>query len=400
MPSYLSGPGLGLSQAQNLYPTELFPFAPYDFGQNKICLNAGDELPLPAGDWYVGLGMYSILEFLDPLTNVWVPAVAAGWTSGLIHVTSDGFNCRVANRLGCPVQGVVTAPGNGSYVQSSTTISVAGSNSTWVPIIGGQLTTSSATIVTANAGAGYAVTPIALIPPPPGYNTNPNGVGGIQASGYFGIASGTVSGFTFTNPGAGYTGTTFNIIALPNPTDPNLGTGITLATVGLTVTAAGSITGVLCTNPGSAMVTPANITLTVAGAGANGTVSPVVLQTVVAASVIGGSTIAGLGGTSTLAFATTGGGAPAQGTFTNSENFLYLAGRPRPANIGLVATGGTIIAAQTGAIYDGGLFYSAPIAIGPQGQGLTATTGTVIGSSTLAYTMGKVPDVVIIQPAP
>lgn len=392
----LSGPGVGLALPQNLYPTELTS-APLDLPSNKQTLNAGDQLTVPAGEWLISLGSYLVLEFDDPLTppGSWTMAATAAWQSGLIYCKSDGFNYRISNRLGCPVGGVVIAPGSG-YVQASTTIAVTGGGgSTWVPIVGGQLTTNTTTIVTANAGAGYGVPPIVMIPPPQSPINNPNGIGGIAASGYATIANGTVSGFTFTNPGAGYTGTTFNVQCLPNPTDPNLLTGITLGTITFTVGASGSITGVLCTNPGNPISNPANISLTVSGVGTAGSVNPVMLQTVTAATVVGGSTLAGAVGT--LAFVTTAGGYPPQGTFTNSEDFLFLRGRPRAAQIALTVGGVGTIAAQAGTIYDSGLFFQAPSPVMVT-EFLNATTGTIVGSSTIVLTMGSKPDVAIFQP--
>jgi hypothetical protein len=396
VPAPLSGPGIGLSLPQALYPSAL-QNAPIDVSTNKVCLNAGDQLPIPAGDWYVSLGSYLVLEMLDPVTGIWTFAAAAAWNNGVSFVKSDGFNVRIANRLGCPVGGVIIAPGSG-YVQASTTVAVTGGGgSTWQPIVGGQLSMSTATIVTANAGAGYGVPPIVLIPSPPPVATNPNGVGGIAASGYATISGGTVSGFTFTNPGAGYTGNTFNAVCLPNPTDPNLATGITLGTITFTVGASGSLTGLLCTNPGNPISNPANISLVVSGVGTSGSVNPVMLQTVVTASVIGGSTISGDAGT--LAYVTTAGGYPPQGTFTNSEDFLFLRGRPRAAQIALTVGGAGTIAAQVGTIYDGGLFFQAP---SPMliSDPVTATTGTIVGTSTIVLTMGSKPDVAIYQPAP
>lgn len=395
MSAPLSGPGLGFQLPQNLYPSEL-QNAPLDAPSNKITLNAGDQIPIPAGTWAISLGSYLTLEFLDPVTGVWVMAAAAAWNDGLYYVKSDGFNLRISNRLGCPVWGVIIAPGSG-YVQASTTVAVTGGGgSTWQPIVGGQLSMNTATIVTANAGAGYGVPPIVMIPSPPPAGSNPNGVGGIAASGYATISSGTVSGFTFTNPGAGYTGTTFNAVCLPNPTDPNLVTGITLGTITFTIGASGSLTGLLCTNPGNPIANPANISLVVSGVGTAGSVNPVMLQTVVTASVIGGSTISGDAGT--LGYVTTVGGYPPQGTFTNSEDFLFLRARPRAAQIALTVGGAGTIAAQVGTIYDSGLFFSAPSPLFIADP-VTATTGTIVGTSTISLTMGSKPDVCIIQPA-
>ncbi len=384
----LSGPGQGLQLPQFLFPTQLGN-APYDVGTPQLCLAPGDQIPIPSGTWGVGLGLYSQLEWLDPITNTWKITASAAWQSGQIYVKSDGFNYRIANRTGCPVAGVVTAPGNGSYVQASTTIAVTGGGgSLWAPIVGGQLGNMTVT----GAGAGYGVAPMVIIPPPPPAQVNANGVGGIPASGYATIASGTVSGFTFTNPGAGYR-SAVTMIVVPNPTDPNISTGITNATITAQVIGAGSLTGVLCTNPG-APITPSAITLTVSGAGANGTVSPVMMQTVTAASIVGGSTI--VGGT-IAGITSTGGGYPTS-TFTNSPEFLGLAGRPRMANITASIGALGTLAAQVGGIVDGGLFFSAPSAI--LQASVLGAGASVVGASTLTFTMGSRADIIVLQPGP
>ena len=388
MTQKISGPGVGLPIPQNTYPTDLYN-APYDLGTNQITLAAGDAINVPAGEWFVGLGMYLVLQFLDPITGTWVIGASGGWEGPHTFVVSDGFNTRIANMLGCPIGGVVIAGGSG-YVQASTTISVTGGGgSTWSPIVGGQLVT----LAFASYGAGYGVAPLAILPPPPPASNNANGVGGIPASGYFTIASGTVSGFTFTNPGAGYP-SGFTIVGLPNPTDPNLVTGITMATVSFSTTLSGSLTGVILNNPGAPLA-PANLSLTVSGVGSSGSVNPIMLQTITTASVSGGGAGYGASG-NPGALLTTVGGSPPTSTFANSPETLFLRAKPRPANIGFSVASGSI-AAQQGAIYDGGLFYSTPIGvIVPGGQ--AGASGSVTGP-TLVLTMGNRPDIAILQPA-
>jgi len=92
----MSGPGVGLALPQNLYPTELAQ-SPYDTPTNQLCLAPGQELPIPRGDWLVSTGMYSIIEYLDPVTGVWVPGTAAGWGGDLVVISSDGFSVGIAN---------------------------------------------------------------------------------------------------------------------------------------------------------------------------------------------------------------------------------------------------------------------------------------------------------------
>ena len=396
MSQRISGPGVNLPLPQNLYPSELGG-ASLDTAGNRVTLPPGEAMPVPPGEWLVGLGMYLILQFLDPITNTWVTTSSGGWEGPPIYVFSDGYNIRIANMLGCPTGAVVTAPGGG-YVQASTTISVTGgSGTTFQPIIGGQLALNAGSIVYGSGGAGYGIAPLALLPAPPPAAANSNGVGGVQASGYFAISGGSVVGFTFTNPGAGYSsGAT--IVAQPSPYDPNLATGITMATVGFSVTASGSLTGVLCTNSGAPLNNGslANITLTVGGVGSQATVTPIIPQTIVTASVTGAGNGYGTIGVGMTTF----GGAPSQGTFTNSPDYLYIAGKPRPANIGfsVVGTGPTsTLAVQAGAIYDGGYFYSTPSTF--LETAILSYPASVVGA-TFALTMGSRPDVAILQPAP
>lgn len=392
MTQRIAGPGLGLPLPQNLYPSQL-QYAPPDASTNRIALAPGDTLLIPAGDWFVNVGQYCVIQFLDPVTGIWNMGTNAAWLGGNQFVVSDGFNVRVANLLGCPVSASVTSYGS-NYVQSTTTITATGSTSTWLPIVGGQLTP---TII--SAGAGYGVAPEIFIPAPPPAANNANGVGGIQASAWANISSGTLtlaSGVSMTNPGAGYS-SPFTIALLPSPTDPNLSTGITMATVVFSVTGSGSITGALCTNPG-APITPANITLTVAGAGTQGTVVANVMQTVTAASVSG----AGSGYGTVSALLTTVGGVPAAGTITNSPEYLGLAWRPRPAQVALAVTAAAngTLATQVGTIYDGGLFVAnAAPGFVLATQPTTATTVAVV-AATIALTMGSRPDIVTLQPAP
>lgn len=392
MTQRINGPGNGLPYPQGLYPSEL-NYAPPDSPTNRIALAPGDTLPIPAGDWFVNLGQYNVLQFLDPVTNMWSMGPNAAWNGGHQFVVSDGFNVRVANLTGCPISASVTNYGAGGYVQSTTTITPTPGNSTWLPIVGGQLTVGSFLA----RGAGYGVAPEVFIPAPPPAANNSNGVGGIPATAYAVISSGTVSTISFTNPGAGYP-STITAVLVPSPTDPNLSAGITNATILFSLAGSGSITGAICTNNGAPLSNPNQFTLTVTGAGTQATVVGNVLQTVTAATV---STI-GAGYGTTAALLTTVGGVPATGTITNNPEFNGLAWRPRQAQIGFTVGGATgSLGLQNGSIYDGGLFLTnaAPgFVIGTQpiaGGSLASTT-----VATIALTMGSRADNVIIQPAP
>lgn len=378
----LSGPGLGLPIPQNLYPSELSN-TPYDTPTNSLALAPGEAITLPRGNFIIDPGFYALVQYLDPVNGVWSRGRGGGYQRGQMFVQSDGFNVRVANLTGCPVGAVITAAGSG-YVQGTTTVVPTPGNSTWQPIIGGQLANvNSPTLAT--AGAGYGIAPLVFIPSPPPPTNNPNGAGGAPASGYCVIASGTVSAFSFTSLGSGYPSPPTPVV-LPSPFDPNINLGITQATLSFSLTGSGSLTGLLCTNNG-APLTPAagglGFTLTVAGAGTGATVSAIILQTITKASVTGSG--AGYGATG-LALLTTG-GVPPQGSIVNADS-LFLSWIPRQPNISLPS----VTAGGTGTIYDGGLFTALPTAFVVGGLG--GGTGTL---PTIALTMGGTADIISIQ---
>jgi hypothetical protein len=399
MPAPLSGPGLGLQLAQNLYPTALTN-APYDYSTNNIGLTGGQQVPIPAGDWYISIGMYLWLEFYDPVLTAWVPVASGTNAFGPLFVKSDGFNFRIANRLACPVGGIVLFGGVG-LTQSTTTITANSGNSTWLPVVGGALAVQS---ITGSGGAGYGVPPLVLIPAPPPATNNANGVGGRPACAYAQIASGSVATISMIDQGAGYP-TGMTVVLLPNPTDPNIVTGITTASVIFTVTFPGSMTGVINTNPGNAIATPNQLSLTCAGGTTVATVAPVMLQTLTAVSVSVGGSGYGLAGYVEAIVA--GGGYPT-GSITLSREIKAIFARPRQANVQLTVTGAIgSIAVQSGTIIDGGLFFqqgnnttlNASIGIIPGAS--AGTAGSILGPA-FVNTFGgsNVFDVAVMQPAP
>ena len=398
MPNPLSGPGVGLPYPQNLYPSDLYN-APIDASSNRLALSPGESLVLPAGDWYVTLGMYNILQFLDPVTGVWVIGSGAAFNRGQLFVKSDGFNARVANLTGCVVSASVINGGTG-YVQATTTITAIGTFNnaapTFLPIVGGALgLTGTYTIDVPTAGAGYGIAPLIMIPPPPPAQSNANGVGGIPATAYAILGtSGTIASISITNPGAGYPSAP-TVVVVPSPFDPNLATGITQATVAFSLASAGAITGVLVTNNGGPLNSGslASVTLSIGGAGLSGSITANVMQTVVAATVSG----PGVGYGTAQSLITTVGGVPVTGSITNNPDSTYLAWEPRPAQIGLTPSNTSVSVGSSGAIYDGGLFEGAPSIIVGLGTGATAFPTTV---ATVALTMGSRADIAVIQPAP
>ena len=263
----LSGPGLGLPFPQALYPTSLIGPAPTP-ATNEITMAAGQALPIPGGDWAINLGKYTTLQYLDPVSGVWMGETAE---PGVNYVHSDGQNIRIANLTGCPIGAVITNAGT-NYVQASTTVSASAGGSLWTAIVGGALNTS---LSITSAGSGYTIAPIVLIPAPTNVAlTNP----GVQATAYASISSGTVSGITVTNQGAGYL-TAPSITLLPSPYDPNYGS-IVNATATATLTGSGTVTAVLCTNNGAPQASAP--TLTIAGVGSSATATATMCWTATA----------------------------------------------------------------------------------------------------------------------
>ena len=399
MPQFISGPGIGLEYPQSYYPTQL-QNASQDSSTNKITLAPGDTFVLPAGDWYVGLGGYTVLQFNDPVTGVWQFASGTGFNRGTLHVSSDGYNVRVANLTGCVVAASITNAGSG-YVQASTTVVASGAGfqtgvalPTFQAIVGGQLgLTGTFTIDVPTKGAGYGIAPIVLIPPPPPAANNVNGVGGIPASAYAVLgASGSIAAISITNPGAGYPSAPVATI-IPSPFDPNLSAGITTASVSFSLTGSGSIVGVLCTNTGGPLITGslANVTLTVGGAGSSGSLTAVVMQTVISSTVSGPGVGYGTGEVGIMAI----GGSPPTGAPSPTPESLRLAWQSRPAQIGLTPANTSVSVGSAAVIYDGGLFTGTPAIVLGNANGVVGTT-----VATLATAMGSRPDIITLQKAP
>lgn len=340
---------------------------------NTMTLQPGERYILPPGTYEVQPGLYSFIQFLDPVTQTWRNHSAA--RDRTHRLTSDGQNIAVANQLGCPVGAIVTAS-NGGYAQSTTTVTPSVGNSTWQPIVGGMCSVVSV----ATAGAGYGVPPLLEIAPP--------AAPGVQATGYAVLTGGSVSSVTLTNVGAGYTSIP-EVRIVPSPTDPNINTNITTASVSLALVggtaSSGSIAAILCTNPG---VSVASVpTLTIAGSGTGGAATAVRLTTMTAGSVAAG----GVGFTGG-AVGTVGGRPSATPLWTNpATDFSQFV--PRPAQADLYSTGGSLISIAS--IYDGGIFAGTPTVL------VTGASGSLPTSlASVTITQSGAIDTIMVQPAP
>ena len=368
----ISGPGVGLPVAANLYPSQLFS-APYDLTGNTVSLAPGDQLVIPAGDWIVDPGLYGVVQFNDPQTGTWrLFSIAAFRPGNHMAVRSDGFSYRIANLMGCPVTAVVTAAGTG-YAQATTTVTAGTGTSTWLPVIGGAVTTISVT----SAGSGYGVAPLVFIGSSPPFSVT--GVPALQATATAAITGGTVSSITMVNTGAGYP-TIPTVTILPNPTDPNINSVVAATATAAIAASAGTLTAVVCTNPGVPLATAP--TLTVAGAGASGTATAYLLQCVSSVSV----TTAG-GGYTVANVLTSIGGSPTAGSATNPiYDLTGFVPRPCIANFSLSGSGVSVAS-----FTDRGMYLAAPTA-------MVLTGGLITTVATVVLTMGTVAATVVLQP--
>jgi hypothetical protein len=261
MGDILAGPGQGLPFPQALYPPSLYT-TPFTAPTNKVTLQAGQQLTIPAGTWIVSGGATNPVtgvEYLDPVTLQWTPLTEPGAPFAIV-VRSDGFNFRVVNSSGSPTGATVSTPGSG-YNPANTTVTASAGGSTWQAIVGGAL--GAVTIV--NGGANYTIPPIVVVgaPKPPG----------IAATGIAVLTAGAVTGVTWTNPGAGYGPTTPpGIVFVPSPNDPS--PNIQPASATVVLTGAGTVTGVVMTSPGAPGTALPTLTIAGSGTGAAATVTP------------------------------------------------------------------------------------------------------------------------------
>ena len=249
----LGGPGIGLSLRGK--------------ASNVLSIAPGNTYVPPAGTYFVQLGVYTSLQYLDPVTGIWRDQLSPGTES---QFSTDGTNFRMANLTGCPVGAVITqttgcAGTTGIGVTATAMmITVSTGSSTWCPIVGGAISTTCLTGVTGSTlGAGYLYPPLAIIsPPPPGGLQATAHVTGIPTTGALLAAQ-----LIIDNQGAGYpllsTGVANATLTLVNDPRDTVGSG---ATVRLALTGTGLLVALYPLNQGVPnTVVP---TLTLPGSGA------------------------------------------------------------------------------------------------------------------------------------
>ena len=359
---------------------------------NAITLGAGGVYSIPAGNYMVTAGAYTCLQFKDPVTGIW-RTVGASPSNGPRIIQCDGGNYRLANLTGCPVGALITQTtgtvGTTGIGTTATAITVTPSSgsSTWVPIVGGALSTTCVTGVTGSTGvsgstvgAGYLYPPTVIISAPP--------PGGLQATAHCTVTGGALlaAQVTIDNQGAAYnllsTGIAAATISFVNDPRDTAGAG---ATVRAGLTGTGLLTGLYPNNHGVALTGVPTLAFST-GSGAATTI----MNFVVTSFVSGYTGVVWVTGAPIL-FST-------QNTVGGTAiwtNPLHMAGLtfPRPARIA-VATGAALTV-STAVVEDGGFGIQAVPSLAVVGVfNLTGVTGTVPPTAVV----GGVTDTSWLQP--
>ena len=332
----------------------------------SVTLQGGQYAVLPNGQYMVMPGKYTFMQFYDPVSMTWKNM--QGTAQGMpFYISSDGYNYRLFNPTGTVVGGIVTNGGtantakNGFWAAGSSSstgvIATTTGTATFNAIVGGVVTTTAPTIVT--AGSGYLLPPLVTFSNPP--------AGGLVATGYATLSSGTVSSITITNQGAGYASAP-TITLTPVNGDP--GTGATATTVLDTTTNTGKLVAVTMANWGSAYT--AVPTITVTGLSGSPAVTAIMCFAVTTATTVTASSGGANGSQLTYVAQTTAGS-------SITTNPAYTTGLFQPRNgLGAYSTSATF-GSQT--ILDGGLSQidSSNLAVIA-----VASTGTVPAATTFA----------------
>lgn len=365
----LGAPGVGLPYPQFLLPNSLLGGSNFP-PQSEISLAPSQCIPIPPGVWMVVVGRYTFIQFLDPVSGVWLPLKTVPGVPK--QIKSDGINYRVANLTGCPVNAVVTNAGSG-YPATGTTVTSSGTGgSQWAAVVGGMVTSITVTA----AGSGYGIPPLVYIPPPP--------AGGIQATAYAALTNGSISGITVVNQGGGYPSIPA-VAIVQSPYDPTTSSvsaaTASIAAGGFVAQSTGSIAAVICTNPGASVSSAP--TLTISGTGGSAAAATANLLTVATAFTVGGAGAGYSAGTFIQAL----GGIPSATTVNTQPFWEVDFVHPRPALASVTIAGGTITSISK--ILDAGMFLGTPAVV-------TVANAVITTAATVTVAQGGTADVVIL----
>lgn len=341
---------------------------------NVVELQAGQAWIIQPAGWYMmALGKYTILQQLDPITQLWRPIGGGAPAGGMEYAYVDGVNYRLANQSGCAVGALLTNAGS-SYTSAPTVTSSTG-GSLWKAIMGQVVNTS---VTVSNGGSNYTYPPLVEFSAPP--------AGGIQATGYCTLSANAVSTVTVVDQGAGYT--TPPTVTFTN--DPREGlNGLSVgsgAQAVATLTGSGTVNAVVCIDHGNPVTSLPTLSFS-GGGGSSAAATTIMNWAITSYTVSNGG--AGLSGafcwvTAEDKFPTT---AAAYTNVTTQKNLVQI----RKADIKGVISSNAITA--TGAVvYDGGCYTASP-------EPLVLTNASVVTTApVVTFALGGQNDVSYITP--
>lgn len=370
----IGGPGIALTNPAN-YPTAPAGSAFTPLYSNVVSLAAAETYLIPAGTYYLKMGGYTMVQFLDPVTTQW-RGLSTTWDPNK-PIESDGGNFRLANLTGTPISAMITNAGSGytngiGTTATGLTVTASTGSSVWVPVVGGAVST---TAVSASGGSGYTYAPTVVVSTPP--------AGGLPATATCTISSGAVNAVTITNQGAGYTspttvGPTLTFVNDPRDTS---GSGASWTTV---LSGSGSLTALYPSNNGTALTAAPTFTFSPASS----TAATAVMNFCVTAYAVSAP-----GTTYVAPVVVTSGSNLVTGTpiYTNP---LYEKGviQPRPCRIN-AALGTTTVTPVGQIVEDNG----AGIQTVPLPVIQTSSYPTIANSASLTFAVGGVSDTSYIQ---
>lgn len=348
----------------------------YDLSHSPqpIALGSGELYMIPSGQWQVLPGLYTFLQWWDPVTLIWRVLTTPAQSAGCI-LSSDGYNWRLANLTGCMVGAVVTNGGTGytngiypaagagtSLTSPSVTVAAGGGSvvATCNMVVGGAI---NATITITTAGVGYLRPPVLKIDPPP--------AGGVPATAVCTLTGTGIGAVTVTNQGGGYTAVP-KVTVVPWIQDAPPST-VAVLTINATLAQSGILVALTMANPGATMSSVPALTFTPAPA------------TVAATAIMCFTVTTGVAQTSLTQQGTgnigwVAGGLTAGTNTTTNPAITTGAFVPRPGYTAFNTTAGGGIT-----FLDGGLHQIIPTGIAYS----TLSTGTVGAAATaVAQTVG------------
>lgn len=375
---------MGFNQLGQGVRTPSFPAIP-------VPLVTGEIFNIPSGQYIVQPGLYTFVQWYDPITAMWRNFQSAN-SNAPVTISSDGFNYRLANLTGTVAGAVVTNGGtgytNGVYfpsgfpisgnpnavlqagLASAPSVTVAAGGGTIVPqmniVVGGAINTS---VTITNAGSGYTRAPILQISPPP--------AGGVPATATCTISAGAINAVTVTNQGAGYLAAP--TITVVNAQGDTTGRNAVL-TINATLALSGQVVALTSANGGAGLTSVPAISF----APASTTAATSIMCWTATTVTWTGASHAGNGNFGFINSAVTGGSSTSTNPAITTGLFV-----PRLGYTSLVTTAGP----TTTVILDGGLHQIVPNAVL-----VMNSDGTISAATTTTIAQGGVSDLSYLLP--